>query len=186
VSPSCAGRFPPTLDQVVVEQATPACVAVEEVGVRGQLRVGSRLGMTLIELVVVLAVSAILCSIVTPNAVHARRTFRAHDAARRLALVLREAQARAAASGKPVTVTVANDGGYQISEGRSPSSMEIAGGELGAPVSSNYPDGTIEFGSSGLPTIAGGSSPRAGHFAVADGAAGRTVVVQLGGCVRCV
>jgi hypothetical protein len=61
----------------------------------------------------------------------------------------------------------------------------VAGGELGAVVASNYPGGTVEFGASGLPTVAGGTSPRAGHFEVADGPSGSTVVVQLGGCVRC-
>lgn len=137
------------------------------------------------ELVVVLAVSAILCAVAVPAGASARRTFRAHDAARRLALVLREAQARAQASGVPVVVSVGPDGAYRVTQPGAASAVELARGDLGAPVGGNYPGGAVEFGAGGLPGLPGASGPRAGHFAVGDGAAGRTVVLQLGGCVRC-
>ena len=143
-----------------------------------------RSGMTLLEAVVVLAIAAILCAVAVPGVVAARGAFRSHGAARRLALVLREAQARAQASGTPVRVTVDPAGRYVVSEaGATP--QVVACGELGATVGGNYPDGSVQFGAGGLPSVAGGSSPRAGHFDVAEAARGRTVTVQLGGCVRC-
>jgi type II secretory pathway pseudopilin PulG len=140
--------------------------------------------MTLMELVVVLAVAGILSAVAVPGVVAVQRTFRAHDAGRRLALVLRTAQARAQVSGVPVKVTVEAGGGYVVVGVGTPERV-VARGDLGAAVSGNYPDGTVQFGASGLPSVAGGTSPRAGHFTVADGNAGRTVTVQLGGCVRC-
>ena len=145
---------------------------------------GRQGGMTLLELVVVLAVAAILCAVAVPGVVAVQSTFRAHDAGRRLALVLRTAQARAQASGVPVRVTVKAGGGYVVRDVGSPDRV-IAHGDLGAAVSGNYLDGTVQFGAAGLPSVAGGTSPRAGHFTVAEGVAGRTVTVQLGGCVRC-
>lgn len=142
-------------------------------------------GLTLLELVVVLSISATLCAVAVPGVVQARRTFRAADAAGRLALLLRTAQARAQAGGVPVRVQVDGAGHFRVSQtGSSP--VHIAVGDLGAAVVSNYPDDTVEFGAGGLPTVAGGVSPRAGHFDVGAGAAARSVVVQLGGCVRCV
>lgn len=142
--------------------------------------------MTLVELVVVLAITAVLCAVAVPGVAAARRTFRADEAAHRLALVLREAQARAQASGVPVVVSVDADGGYVVTGAGSFGAGGFARGELGAAVSGNYPGGAVQFGLGGLPSLSGGSSPRAGHFTVADGAPGRTVVVQLGGCIRCV
>lgn len=141
-------------------------------------------GFTLIELVVVLSISALLCTVAVPGVVHARRGFRAAGAADRLALVLRTAQAQAQAGGVPVRVEVAGSGWFRVVLA-GPSPVRVAGGELGAAVVSNYPDGTVEFGPAGLPAVAGGTSPRAGHFDVGDGASARSVVVQLGGCVRC-
>ena len=140
--------------------------------------------MTLLELVVVLAIAAILCAVAVPGVVAASGTFRAHDAGRRLALVLRTAQAQAQATGVPVSVAVDARGGYIVTE-VGPVSRVVARGELGAAVSGNYPDGTVQFGASGLPSLAGGTSPRAGHFSVTEGAALRTVTLQLAGCVRC-
>ena len=61
----------------------------------------------------------------------------------------------------------------------------MARGELGAAVASNYPQGTLEFGAAGWPTLPGGTSPRAGHFTIGAATAGHAVVIQLGGCVRC-
>ena len=145
---------------------------------------GRQGGMTLLELVVVLAVAAVLCTIAVPGVVAVQSTFRTHDAGRLLALVLRMAQARAQASGVPVRVTVEAGGTYVVRDVGVPVRV-VAHGDLGAAVSGNYPDGTVQFGTAGLPSVAGGTSPRAGHFTVAEGVAGRTVTVQLGGCVRC-
>ena len=86
-------------------------------------------GSTLFELVTILAIGAVLCAIAVPGVRAVRGVFAADAAAERLALVLRDAQARAQAHG--------------------------------------------------------GASPRAGHFTIGAATAGRTVVVQLGGCVRC-
>lgn len=141
-------------------------------------------GMTLLELVVVLAVAAILGAIAVPGVVATQGTFRAHDAGRRLALVLRTAQSRAQASGAPVKVSVDGGGSYVVTEVGAPEQV-IARGDLGAAVSGNYPEGTVQFGAAGLPCLAGGTSPRAGHFTVAEGRSTRTVTVQLGGCMRC-
>jgi prepilin-type N-terminal cleavage/methylation domain-containing protein len=142
-------------------------------------------GMTLVELVVVLSIAAVLCCVAVPGIVSARRTFGAAGAAGHLALVLREAQARAEASGVPVRVVVAPSGNYRVLEAGDGPDL-LAGGYLGAGIDTNYPDGTVEFGTNGFPTVAGGSSPRAGHFTVVGAATARSVVVQLGGCVRCV
>lgn len=140
-------------------------------------------GMALLELVVVLAISATLCAVTVPGVAATRGAFRAAGAAQRLSLVLRDAQAYAEAQSAPVRVCVSADGSYTVAQ--TAGGGVIARGEIGAAVVGTYPDGTVEFGASGLPTLSGGGSPRAGHFTVADGAPGQTVVVQLGGCVRC-
>ena len=142
-------------------------------------------GVTLIELVVVLSISAVLCCVAVPGVVTVRRTFRAADAAERLSLVLRHAQAHAQASGTPVRVSVDGSGRFSV-HAAGGTLVRLAGGDLGAAVASNYPGGVVEFGAGGLPTVAGGVSPRAGHFEVGAGATTRSVVLQLGGCVRCV
>ncbi len=58
-------------------------------------------------------------------------------------------------------------------------------GELDAAVASNYVGMAVEFAPPGWPCLPGGTSPRAGRFLVAGGGAGREVVLQLGGCIRC-
>jgi Tfp pilus assembly protein FimT len=131
-------------------------------------------GSTLLELVTTLAISAVLCAIAVPGAATVRSVFAADAAAERLALVLRDAQARAQAHGAAVRVSVAGDGCYSV-----------ARGELCADVDSNYPQGILEFGAAGWPTLPGGGSPRAGHFTIGAATAGRLVVVQLGGYIRC-
>jgi len=141
-------------------------------------------GVTLVELVVVLSISSVLCAVAVPGVVAVRRTFRAADAAGRLALVLRDAQARAQASGLSVRVAV-DAGGRYIVDRAGAEVVRLAGGELGVAVASNYPGGVVEFGPGGLPAVAGGASPRAGHFDVGSGPVSHTVVLQLGGCVRC-
>jgi len=142
-------------------------------------------GSTLLELVALLAISAVLCAIAVPGVAAVRSVFAADAAADRLALVLRDAQARAQAHGAAVRVSVAGDGCYSVCDVCASGERPVAGGELGADVASNYPQGALEFGAAGWPTLPGGASPRAGHFTIGAATAGRAVVVQMGGCVRC-
>ena len=142
-------------------------------------------GSTLLELVAILAISAVLCAVTVPGMAAVRKVFAADAAAERLALVLRAAQARAQARGVAVRVSVAGDGGYAVCDVCATGERAVARGELGADVDSNYPQGTLEFGVAGWPTLPGVGSPRAGHFTIGGSRAGRAVVVQLGGCVRC-
>lgn len=132
-----------------------------------------------------LAISAVLCAIAVPGVAAVRSVFAADAAADRLALVLRDAQARAQARGAIVRVSVAGDGSYSVRDISASGTISVADGELGADVDSNYPQGTLEFGTAGWPTLPGGAGPRAGHFTIGAAAAGRVVIVQLGGCVRC-
>jgi len=142
-------------------------------------------GSTLLELVTILAISAVLCAIAVPGVAAVRSVFAADAAAERLALVLRTAQARAQAHGAAVRVSVAGDGRYSVCDVGAFGERAVARGELGADVVSNYPQGALEFGAAGWPTLPGGASPRAGHFTIGASTAGRAVVVQMGGCVRC-
>jgi hypothetical protein len=80
---------------------------------------------------------------------------------------------------------VGGDGSYSVCDVGPSGEGQLSRGELGANVDSNYPQGALEFGAAGWPTLPGGTSPRAGHFTVGAATAGRDVVVQLGGCVRC-
>jgi len=142
-------------------------------------------GSTLLELVTILAISGVLCAIAVPGVAAVRSVFAADAAADRLALVLRDAQARAQARAAAVRVSVAGDGSYAVCDIGASGERPVARGELGADVASNYPQGTLEFGAAGWPTLPGGASPRAGHFDVGTPGAGHVVVVQMGGCVRC-
>jgi Tfp pilus assembly protein FimT len=142
-------------------------------------------GFTAIEFIVVCAVVAVFCGVSVPSAVSVRRSLAADSGARTLALVLREAQARAQASGQRVGVLVDPHGAYEMLEQRTGEWTQVAQGELWAAVSTNYPDGRVDFGASGFPLLAGTATPRAGSFVVGSGARQRTVVVQLAGCVRC-
>jgi type II secretory pathway pseudopilin PulG len=142
-------------------------------------------GSTLLELVTILAISTVLCAIAVPGVGAARSVFAADAAADKLALVLRDAQARAQAHGGTVRVSVAGDGCYSVCDVGLSGERQLARGELGVAVESNYPQGTLEFGAAGWPALPGRTSPRAGHFTIGAAAAGRVVVVQMGGCVRC-
>ncbi len=136
----------------------------------------------MLELVTVLAVMGILAGIAVPAASAARRALAARSGAHHLALVLRAAQARAQSRDCLVDVAVHADGGYEISDARSGGIVET--GELAAAVSTNYPDGSLSFSPTGSPCMFATVIPRAGSF-VFGPAAGCTVVVQLGGCIRC-
>ena len=137
-------------------------------------------GTTMLELVTVFAIVAILAAVTVPGASRVRAAVSSGEAARRLALVLRSAQARAQAAASPVRVEVSPDGDYVV---RGHSGAEVERGSLGAAVSSTYPGGVLEFGERGWAGLPGATSPRAGHFDVQGSS--RSVVVQLSGCVRC-
>jgi prepilin-type N-terminal cleavage/methylation domain-containing protein len=145
-------------------------------------------GTTLLELLTVIAIIGILVAVVVPGTAAARRAFVGKAAARRLALVLRTAQARAQARVCIVRVSIDGDGGYlvlDIPAEQDADGAPVAAGELGAAVHTNYPCGTVEFGPRGWPCLPGASSPRAGSFTIGSVSGDPDVVVQLGGCVRC-
>jgi prepilin-type N-terminal cleavage/methylation domain-containing protein len=137
-------------------------------------------GTTLLELVTVLAVVAVLAAVAVPGAAKVRSAVSGAEGARRLALVLRAAQARAQSAGGPVRVEVDSAGDFAVTDA---SGAVVMSGGIGAGVSSTYPGGALEFGARGWAGLPGSSSPRAGHFTI-DGST-RNVVVQLSGCVRC-
>jgi type II secretory pathway pseudopilin PulG len=134
---------------------------------------------------VVCAVVGVFCAVAVPSAVGTRRALGADAGARHLALVLREAQARAQASGARTAVQVTPGGDYQVAQAEDEGWRVTERGDLLAPVTTNYPDGRIEFGRAGWPLLAGTVTPRAGSFVVGVAGRTRTVVVQMAGCVRC-
>jgi Tfp pilus assembly protein FimT len=139
-------------------------------------------GSTLFELLTVLAVAGVLAGVAVPGAARVRSTFAGAEGARRLALVLRAAQAEAQSRSGPVRVEVGAGGDYTVTGA---SGDLVASGRLGARVTSTYPGGVLEFTQRGWARIPGSSSPRAGHFGIAGAVSSATVVVQLSGCVRC-
>ncbi len=139
-------------------------------------------GTTMFELVTVIAVVGILAAVAVPGAAHVGAAVSGAEGARRLALVLRAAQAEAQSRAASVRVEVDAGGEYTVT---GPFGDQVMSGRLGASVASTYPGGVIEFTERGWGRVPGSSSPRAGHFSVAGGGASRTVIVQLSGCVRC-
>ena len=137
-------------------------------------------GTTMLELITVLAVVGVLVAVAVPGAASVRRKVSGAEGARRLALVLRAAQAEAQGSASPVRVEVGSRGRYVVSRR---TGEVLMSGDLGCDVSTTYPAGVLEFGARGWAGLPGASSPRAGHFDVAGPA--HVVTVQLSGCVRC-
>jgi type II secretory pathway pseudopilin PulG len=137
-------------------------------------------GTTMMELVTVLAVVVVLAAVAVPGASRVRTAVSAGEAARRLALVLRTAQALAQSSSSPVRVEVGADGRYEV---RRESGEQVTSGSLGAMISSTYPSGALEYCARGWAGLPGAVSPRAGHFVVVG--TSHSVIVQLSGCVRC-
>jgi hypothetical protein len=124
---------------------------------------------------------AIFAAVAVPSAARVGSSVSSAEGARRLALVLRAAQAEAQSRSASVRVEVDNGGGYVVTAGLE----RLMSGCLGARVSCTYPNGTIEFSPRGWAGLPGASSPRAGHFSVEGPTASRTVTIQLSGCVRC-
>ena len=142
-------------------------------------------GFTAVELVVVCAIMGVFCSMAVPSAVATRRALGADAGARHLALVLREAQARAQSTGARTAVQVAPDGSYEVAENAEGGWRVTERGDLLSAVATNYPSGRVEFGHAGWPLLSGTVTPRAGSFVFGSSRRTRTVVVQLTGCVRC-
>ena len=140
-----------------------------------------QMGSTLFELVTVMAVIAIFAAIAVPSAAHVGSVVSSAEGARRLAFVLRAAQAEAQSRSASVRVEVDANGCYLVTVGQE----SLMSGRLGARVTSTYPNGVIEFSGRGWACLPGSSSPRAGHFSVEGVTTLRTVTVQLSGCVRC-
>jgi Tfp pilus assembly protein FimT len=138
-------------------------------------------GSTLFELVTVMAVAAVFASIAVPSAARVGSAVSSAESARRLALVLRAAQAEAQSRSSSVRVEVDAGGSYVVTAGQE----RLTSGRLGTRVVSTYPDGAIEFSGRGWAGLPGSSSPRAGHFSLEGATASRTVTIQLSGCVRC-
>ena len=138
-------------------------------------------GSTLFELVTVMAVVAVFAAVAVPSAAHVGSAVSGAEGARRLALVLRSAQAEAQSRSSSVRVEIADSGSFVVTAG----GERLMSGSLGARVTSTYPDGAVEFSSRGWAGLPGSSSPRAGHFNVEGATASRSVTIQLSGCVRC-
>lgn len=140
-----------------------------------------RAGTTMLELLTVVAIAGVLAAVAVPSAAHVGGVVSGAEAARRLALVLRAAQAEAQVRSTAVRVTVAGDGDYVVAAG----AERLSSGRLGVRVGSTYPGGTLEFTRRGWAGLPGASCPRAGHFTIEGSAAAHSVIVQLSGCVRC-
>ena len=138
-------------------------------------------GSTLLELVTVMAMVAVFAAVAVPSAAHVGSAISGTEGSRRLALVLRSAQAEAQSRDAGVQVRVGGDGDYEVSAG----ATRLMSGRLGALVTSTYPGGVLEFSERGWASLPGSASPRAGHFTVLGAGGTVTVVVQLSGCVRC-
>ena len=138
-------------------------------------------GTTMLEVVTVLAVVAVFAAVAVPSAARVGAGVSGAEAARRLALVLRFAQAEAQSRGERVLVEVGTGGEYAVSA----AGTCIMSGSLGTAVESTYPGNALEFTVRGWAGLPGSSSPRAGHFTVAGATSTRTVTIQLSGCVRC-
>ncbi len=104
--------------------------------------------------------------------------------ARTFALVLRRAQAAAAATGDPVSVRLVDQGlGYECVRADGDRAVLLDHGRFHEPCATNYPGNVVQFGPWGWPCTAAGR-PRAGSFSFSRSGAAAAVVLQLGGRVR--
>jgi type II secretory pathway pseudopilin PulG len=140
---------------------------------------------TLVELVVALAVAATLAAVAVPGVAWVHGRTAVNTDARRLAIVLRRAQARAAAVDDMVRVRLLDQGAAYVSEQRDgPQWFAFdRGGFEGLACTTNYPGAAVEFRPAGWP-CAVGAGPRAGTFTFTCGGASSKVVLQMGGRVR--
>ena len=141
---------------------------------------------TLVELVTICAIIGILACAVVLSICQLRGAAYVPAAAARFAAVLRESQALAQADGRRVRVTVSVAAKYSVFLDTPSGPLRIASGDLSpAKCSTNYPGGAVEFSSEGWPCGTASRSPRAGTFVFSAGGHTRSVVLQMGGCVRC-
>jgi type II secretory pathway pseudopilin PulG len=141
-------------------------------------------GHTLCELLVVLAVAVTLGAVAVPGIawIQGRSAVRADG--QRLAIVLRQAQAHAAATGDTVCVRLIGQGrGYVCEQSAGGAVTVVDSGTFDGPCSTNYPGAAVEFHEPGWPCSLTGE-PRAGTFVFASGGAQVSVVLQMGGRVR--
>ncbi len=136
------------------------------------------------ELLVALAVAATLGGVSVPGLAWVQGRSAVKGDAQRLALVLRRAQARAAASGGTVRVRLDDGGlGYVCEQLGACGETIIDSGRFHGPCATNYPGAAVEFGTRGWPCALSGD-PRAGSFVFARYGAESAVVLQMGGRVR--
>jgi type II secretory pathway pseudopilin PulG len=136
------------------------------------------------ELLVALAVAATLGGVAVPGLawVGGRTAVRAD--AQRLALALRQAQARAAATHDTVSLRLDSQGrGFVCEQTDGSVTTVIESGEFHGPCATNYPGGAVEFHVRQWPCSLSGE-PRAGSFTFACHGAQSSVVLQMGGRIR--
>jgi prepilin-type N-terminal cleavage/methylation domain-containing protein len=148
-------------------------------------RVCAAVGVTLLELLVVLAVLGTLAAITVPALASGPSQAVTLRAAQRLGTALRLAQAWAQDGECRTRVVIVPGFGVSVDRRSEGCWATVAGYALGGVVcSTNYPGGAVEFDRSGLPLSVTTGAPRAGTFTLARGSAGSSVVVQLTGRVR--
>jgi len=151
----------------------------------GARAAGDRRGVTLVELVVVLAMLAVLAAITVPMLGSGGGSASVSRAARCLAACLRLAQACAQDGECRMRVVLAAGPSIAIDRRRDGAWVHESVAALGAiKCTTNYPGGAVEFDSAGLPLAASTGASRAGTFTISRGACERAVVVQLTGRVR--
>ena len=141
-------------------------------------------GHTISELLVALAVAATLGGVAVPGLAWVQGRAAVKTDAQRLALVLRRAQARAAASGDTVCLRL-NDQGrrYVCEQTGAGGTATVESGEFNGACATTYPGAAVEFRLWGWPCSLSGE-PRAGSFVFTCHGAESSVVLQMGGRVR--
>ncbi len=141
-------------------------------------------GHTLSELLAVLVVASTIAAVSVPGVAWVTGRAATGADARSFALVLRRAQAVAAATGYAVSVRLVDQGlGYECDEAAAGGAVVVDRGRFHEACSSNYPGGVVQFGPWGWPCADSGT-PRAGSFSFTRSGASASVVLQLGGRVR--
>ena len=141
-------------------------------------------GHTLPELLTVMALAAIVAAVTVPGVAWVTGRAAPGADARSFALVLRRAQAAAAASGAIVSVRLIDQGlAYECDQAGAAGPVAVDRGVFHETCSSNYPGDVVQFGPWGWPCAQGGR-PRAGSFTFTRSGATATVVLQMGGRVR--